>query len=108
LRLGRVASTPGQVAGEVVPRRRVGIGAHAPEPYQRRVVGHDARAAVADDVGGDTLHDLERHLGVEKHREVVMAVHVDEARRHGQAGSVQVDDPVQARPGAPRGAGTGP
>ena len=85
-----------EVAGESGPRRRRAPGTQAPEARPRRLIRHHAGAAVADDVGGHALHDLERHLGIEEHREVVVAVHVDEARRHRQAGRLDLH-PAPAR-----------
>ena len=90
---------PGHVAGEAVPSRRVGARVEAPEPLAARLEGHDAGAAIAHDVRRDALHDLERHLGIEEHGEVVVAVHVDEAGRHGEPRRVELgaaalgDDP---------------
>ena len=95
----------GHVAGEAVPRRRLGAGVEAPEPCRARLEGHDARPAVADDVRGHALHDLEGHLGLEEHGEVVVGVDVDEAGRHGEAGGVELGPARARRSSRPRRCG---
>lgn len=53
-----------------------------------RVNGRKSGAAVAHDVRGDALHELEVH-GCAQHRSVVVGVDVDEAGRHGEARGVE-------------------
>ncbi len=54
-----------------------------------RVVGRDAGAAVADDVGRHALHQLEVHRR-RQHRGVVVRVDVDEARRNDASRGVDL------------------
>ena len=71
------------------------------ESAAARVARCDAGAAVADDVGGDALHELEVHRRAEDGG-VVVRVDVDEAGGDGEAGGVDgargvaVDAPTAA------------
>ena len=81
---------PRHVGGEAVPRRGSGVGVQAPEALEADLEGDDPGAAVADHIGGDALQDLEGHLRIAQHREVVVAVDVDETRAHRKAGRVEL------------------
>jgi len=81
---------PRHVGGEAVPRRGGRGGIQAPEAREADLEGDDPGAAVADHIGGDALHDLEGHLWIAQHREVVVAVDVDEAGAHREAGRVEL------------------
>src|SRR5205085_9081890 len=65
------------------------------EAHEPGLERHDARSAVADDFRRDALQDLERHLGLEQDRVIVVAVDVDEAGRDGHV--PRVDFGVAAR-----------
>ena len=73
-----------EIVGVAVPPREhvdsIGLAENA-EVGARDAERSRTEAAIADDVGRHALADLEVHLGHEEHREVVMAVHVDEAGR---------------------------
>ena len=56
------------------------IRAEEPEVRARGRERRGAESAVPDDHRRDSLADLEVHLGHQEHREVVVTVHVDEAR----------------------------
>src|SRR3569833_4715871 len=49
----------------------------------------DAHATVADDLGGDALHEAACHTGVVEDGEVGVGVDVDEAGGDGEAGGVE-------------------
>ena len=52
----------------------------------RRCIRRGTQPAVADDIGGDALTDLEAHLGHEEDGEVIVRVRIDEAGGKGQTG----------------------
>ena len=101
---GDVQAGPGflhplEILAEARPRRRGGAGMNPREAPDRGVVGHHARAAVADHVGGHALHHLEGHGGIEEDGEVIVAVHVDEAGAHRHAPRVDLRaPPLRHRP----------
>jgi hypothetical protein len=53
--------------------------------HRRRGVRRGAEAAVADHTGRNAARQLERHVGIHERGEVVVRMHVDEARREREA-----------------------
>src|SRR5207249_252740 len=66
-------------------RIAVAFGAEEPEIRASGIERRRAETAVAYDGGRDSLTDLEVHVGHQEHGEVIMAVHVDEARCEREA-----------------------
>ena len=78
------------VSGLIGPVDLVGIAVQTGQVFAPRadVLGGQrshGHAVLAQQLGGDALHDLGQHLGPQQHIQVAVAVGVDEAGGHGQA-----------------------
>jgi len=80
-----------EVAAIALPSGQRRVPEKDAEVLAHRWVRSRTHPAVADHLRGDALHQLEIHRGRGQHREVVMAVNVDEAGRERKAACVDLE-----------------
>ena len=80
-----------EVAAITLPSGHRCVTEESAEVVAHRLVGRRTHPAVANHLRGDTLHQLEVHRGRGQHREVVVAMDVDEAGREREAARVDLE-----------------